>query len=47
MLRRRMTIATLVLMGMVLLAAAAGLLAQSSASSRLSEVVGTDPADVV
>lgn len=42
MLRRRMTIATLILMGMVLLAAAAGLLAQSSASARLTEVIATD-----
>jgi len=37
-----MTVATLVLMAMVLLAAGAGLLAESSASARLGEVIATD-----
>lgn len=42
MLRRRMTIATLSLMGMVLVATVAGLVAQSFASRRLGEMSATD-----
>jgi signal transduction histidine kinase len=42
MLRRRITLATLALMGMVLLAAGAGLVAQSSNSARLGDMIATD-----